>query len=103
SLHLSVDLIRPRGPRGYDAAWGILFIGLALCGALGAPRGAHAAEPRHAIAMHGAPALPEGFTRLPYANPAAPKGRRLVQGVLGPFDTPNPFTERGIARPRIRG
>jgi len=103
SLHLFVDLIRPRGPRGYGAACGILLIGLAVCGAAGALRGAHAAEPRHAIAMHGAPALPEGFARLPYANPAAPKGGRLVQGVLGTFDSLNPLIVKGIAPPSIRG
>ncbi len=103
SLHLSVDLIRLHGPRGYGAACGTLLIGLAVCGAAGALRGAHAAEPRHAIAMHGAPALPEGFTRLPYANPAAPKGGRLVQGVLGTFDSLNPLIVKGIAPPSIRG
>jgi peptide/nickel transport system substrate-binding protein len=103
SLHLFVDLIRPRAPRGYGAACGTLLIGLAVCGAAGALRGAHAAEPRHAIAMHGAPALPEGFTRLPYANPAAPKGGRLVQGVLGTFDSLNPLIVKGIAPPSIRG
>src|SRR6266481_4986837 len=63
----------------------------------------HAGEPRHAIAMHGAPALPEGFTRLPYADPAAPKGGRLVQGVLGTFDSLNPLIVKGIAPPSIRG
>ena len=103
SLHLSVDLIRLHGPRGYGAACGTLLIGLAVCGAAGALRGAHAAEPRHAIAMHGAPALPEGFTRLPYANPAAPNGGRLVQGVLGTFDSLNPLIVKGIAPPSIRG
>ncbi|MBV8242787.1 MAG: hypothetical protein JOY75_18555, partial [Hyphomicrobiales bacterium] len=55
-----------------------MLIALAICGSPGALRQAHTAEPRHAIAMHGAPALPEGFTRLPYADPAAPKGGRLV-------------------------
>jgi len=102
-LHRFVDLIRPRGPRGYGAACGTLLIGLAVCGAVGALRGAHAAEPKHAIAMHGAPALPEGFARLPYANPAAPKGGRLVQGVLGTFDSLNPLIVKGIAPPSIRG
>ena len=103
SLHLSIDLVRPRGPRSYGAACGTLLIGLAVCGGAGALRGAHAAEPRHAIAVHGAPALPEGFTRLPYANPTAPKGGRLVQGVLGTFDSLNPLIVRGIAPPSIRG
>jgi peptide/nickel transport system substrate-binding protein len=40
------------------------------------------AEQSYAIAMHGAPALPADFTHMPYANPDAPKGGRLVQGIL---------------------
>ena len=80
-----------------------MLIALAIYGSPGALRQAHADEPRHAIAMHGAPALPEGFTRLPYADPAAPKGGRLVQGVLGTFDSLNPLIVKGIAPPSIRG
>jgi peptide/nickel transport system substrate-binding protein len=103
SLRLFIRRLRPRGPRGYGAACSTLLIGLAVCGGAGQLREAHAAEARHAIAMHGAPALPEGFTRLPYANPAAPKGGRLVQGVLGTFDSLNPLIVKGIAPPSIRG
>ncbi|MHB2166290.1 extracellular solute-binding protein [Alsobacter sp. R-9] len=55
------------------------------------------AEPRHGIAMHGEPALPAGFSNLPYANPDAPKGGRIVFGVQGTFDTLNTFSVRGIA------
>jgi peptide/nickel transport system substrate-binding protein len=51
---------------------------------------------RHAIAMHGEPALPEGFKHFPYANPNAPKGGRMVQGVLGSFDTLNPLVVKGL-------
>jgi len=57
----------------------------------------------HAIAMHGTPALPDGFKRLRYANPDAPKGGRLVQGVLGTFDSLNPFIVRGLAAQSLRG
>ena len=103
SLRLFVRRLRPRGPRGYGAACSSLLIGLAVCSGAGQLREAHAAEPQHAIAMHGAPALPEGFTRVPYANPAAPKGGRLVQGVLGTFDSLNPLIVKGIAPPSIRG
>ena len=53
--------------------------------------------------MHGEPKLSENFTRLSYADPAAPKGGRLVQGVLGTFDSLNPFIVRGIAPQSIRG
>lgn len=62
-----------------------------------------AAEPRHAIAMHGEPALPANFTAMPYVNPAAPKGGRLVYGVHGTFDSLNPFIVRGLAVPQMRG
>ena len=103
SLPLCVPLIRPRGLRNRAAACSVLLFALAICGTSGALRQAHAAEPRHAIAMHGAPALPEGFTRLPYADPGAPKGGRLVQGVLGTFDSLNPLIVKGIAPPSIRG
>ncbi len=78
-----------------------MLLGLALCGAN--PSTALAGEARPAIAMHGAPAWPEGFARLPYADPSAPKGGRLVQGVLGTFDSLNPFIVKGIAPPSIRG
>ena len=80
-----------------------MLIALAIYGSPGALRQAHSGELRHAIAMHGAPALPEGFTRLPYADPAAPKGGRLVQGILGTFDSLNPLIVKGIAPPSIRG
>jgi peptide/nickel transport system substrate-binding protein len=63
---------------------------------------AKAAE-SHALAMHGAPALPPGFTHMPYANPDAPKGGRLVWGLLGTFDSLNPLIVRGIAVQQIRG
>jgi peptide/nickel transport system substrate-binding protein len=61
------------------------------------------AEPSHAIAMHGAPALPADYDHLPYANPDAPKGGRLVQGLLGTFDSLNPMIVRGIAVQQTRG
>ncbi|QXX76417.1 extracellular solute-binding protein [Methylovirgula sp. HY1] len=47
--------------------------------------------PQYAIAMHGRPALPETFTHFPYANPDAPKGGKLTIGLLGTFDSLNPF------------
>src|SRR6478752_1216812 len=64
--------------------------------------GAQAAE-SHALAMHGTPALPPDFTHMPYANPDAPKGGRLVQGFLGTFDSLNPLIVRGLAVQQIRG
>jgi peptide/nickel transport system substrate-binding protein len=55
----------------------------------------------HAIAMHGAPALPADFTHMPYAKPDAPKGGRLVWGLLGTFDSLNPMIVRGLAVQQI--
>jgi peptide/nickel transport system substrate-binding protein len=54
-----------------------------------------AAGEMYAIAMHGAPALPADFTHLPYANPDAPKGGRLIWGNLGTFDSLNPMIVKG--------
>ena len=53
--------------------------------------------------MHGEPALPPGFDHPRYANPTAPKGGRLTQGVLGTFDSLNPFIVKGLALSQIRG
>lgn len=68
--------------------------------------GAHApvarAEPMHAIAMHGAPALPEGFAHLPYADPDAPKGGRLTLGEVGGYDSLNPWIVKGRAPWAVR-
>jgi peptide/nickel transport system substrate-binding protein len=61
------------------------------------------AEASYALAMHGKPALPADFTHMPYANPNAPKGGRLVEGILGTFDSLNPLIVRGLAVQQIRG
>src|ERR1700726_2645758 len=53
--------------------------------------------------MHGAPALPADFTHMPYTNADAPKGGRLVWGILGTFDSLNPLIVRGLAIQQIRG
>ncbi|CAN5115666.1 extracellular solute-binding protein [soil metagenome] len=53
------------------------------------------AAPAHAIAMIGEPALPPNFDHLPYANPAAPKGGKITYGVVGTFDSLNPFIVQG--------
>jgi peptide/nickel transport system substrate-binding protein len=59
--------------------------------------------PEYGIAMHGEPALPPDFDHVRYVNPHAPKGGRLTQGVLGTFDSLNPFIVKGLALPQIRG
>ncbi|HEV7417366.1 MAG TPA: extracellular solute-binding protein [Tianweitania sediminis] len=67
---------------------------LAVALLLPLPRLAAAA---HAIAMQGEPALPPDFTHLPYTNPDAPKGGRVVYAWQGSFDSLNPFIVQGDA------
>jgi len=45
--------------------------------------------------MHGAPKYPDGFAHFDYVNPDAPKGGTLHLGVVGTFDSLNPFIVRG--------
>ncbi|PWR03418.1 ABC transporter substrate-binding protein [Meridianimarinicoccus roseus] len=53
--------------------------------------------PQHGIAMYGEPALPPDFVSLPYVNPQAPKGGRIVFGEVGGFDSLNPHILKGNA------
>ncbi|KQV27684.1 bicyclomycin resistance protein [Rhizobium sp. Root1203] len=68
--------------------------------------GAVLAEPVHGIAMHGEPALPGDFKHFPYVNPDVKKGGKIAYGVVGTFDSLNPFilksmrtTARGVWDP----
>ena len=72
----------------------LTYIAFALCPALAGDR-----EPlvdAHAIAMHGDPALPDGFERLPYASPEAVKGGTLELAYLGAFDSLNPYNVKAL-------
>ena len=77
------------------------LMGVAAVTLLLAPS-AVAAEPRHAIAMHGDPALPANYAHFPYANPDAPKGGNVTYCVVGTFDNLNPFILRSL-RTTARG
>jgi peptide/nickel transport system substrate-binding protein len=79
--------------------WAALALGVTLFAAVGSAKAAES----HALAMHGEPALPAGFTHMPYVNPDAPKGGRLIWGVLGTFDSLNPMIVRGLAVQQTRG
>ncbi|NEV77792.1 ABC transporter substrate-binding protein, partial [Rhodopseudomonas sp. BR0C11] len=57
----------------------------------------------HAIAMNGKPAQPSDFTAMPYVNPDAPKGGRMIASVVGAFDSLNPLIVKGIAVQQMRG
>jgi peptide/nickel transport system substrate-binding protein len=72
----------------------VLAMGMSICAAR--------AEEAHAIAMHGKPAMSADFTHMPYANPDAPKGGRLTWGLLGTFDSLNPFIVKGLAVQQMR-
>lgn len=52
--------------------------------------------------MHGAPALADNFSRLPYAAAAARSGGAVTYGAIGSFDGLNPFVLRGF-RSTARG
>src|SRR5580692_7326891 len=96
SAEASIEAMMRAAPRG--------AVLIAFCGALllaAAP--VQRAQAAYAIAMHGAPAMPENFTAMPYINADAPKGGRLVQGVLGTFDSLNPLIVMGLPAQAIRG
>ncbi|WP_442970309.1 extracellular solute-binding protein [Roseovarius sp. E0-M6] len=59
-------------------------------------------DPAHGIAMYGSPALPPDFVSLPYVNPEAPKGGKVVTGNVGGFDSLNPFIIRGTPPWQLR-
>ena len=64
--------------------------------------GTAVAEPVHGIAMHGAPALSPDYTHFPYVNPEVKKGGSIAYGVVGTFDSLNPFNLKSI-RTTARG
>jgi len=66
----------------------------AVIAALAAMSSANA-DPQAGIAMHDAPKYGSAFTRFDYVNPDAPKGGSLRLGVLGSFDSLNPFIVKG--------
>jgi peptide/nickel transport system substrate-binding protein len=82
------------------AACGTLLASMLLAWTFVTPAFAEAA---YGIAMHGDPALPRDFAVMPYANAEAPKGGRMVQGVLGTFDSLNPFIVKGLPAQSLRG
>ena len=55
----------------------------------------HAAEPQHAISLHGTPQYGPEMTHLSYVNPDAPKQGQLKLSAVGTFDSLNPFIIKG--------
>ena len=60
------------------------------------------AQPLHGIAMHGEPALPPDYTHFSYVNPDVKKGGKIAYGVVGTYDSFNPFVLKGM-RTTARG
>ena len=78
--------------------WRVLGFGLVLSCTLSAAGFSQARiEISHALALHGQPALPLGFTHFPFANPSAPIGGHLRLDSTGTFDSLNPFISKGIS------
>ena len=53
--------------------------------------------------MHGEPRWPQDFSHPAYSRADAPKGGQLRQGVLGTFDSLNPFIVNGLPAQGLRG
>lgn len=69
---------------------------------LGLPASLAHAAPVHGIAMHGEPALPPDYKHFSYVNPDVKKGGRMSYGVVGTFDSLNPFILKSM-RTTARG
>ncbi|MDB2369191.1 extracellular solute-binding protein [Octadecabacter sp.] len=52
--------------------------------------------------MYGDPALPPDFAHLPYANPDAPTGGKIVTSTVGSYDSLNPFITKGTVHWQLR-
>jgi peptide/nickel transport system substrate-binding protein len=102
SLRIATCRVGAVSPEALRAKAAILLGILALLCAAAASLPAEADTARHAIAMQGEPALPADFQATRYVNPNAPKGGRLVEGVLGSFDSLNPFIVKGLYAQGIR-
>ncbi|MFW6138531.1 MAG: extracellular solute-binding protein [Spirochaetota bacterium] len=50
----------------------------------------------HALSMYGDVKYPPGFDHFQYVNPDAPKGGKVKLGVVGTFDSLNPFILKGV-------
>ncbi len=79
-----------------------MLASILAAGALILSAGGAVSEPMHGISMYGTPALPQDFVSLPYSNPEAPKGGRIVLGNTGGFDSLNPFIRKGTVPWQLR-
>jgi len=91
-------------PLRLQSALAALFLAFAVT----LPAVAQTVDKVRAIAMHGEAMLSPGFSSLPYVNADAPKGGSVAYGVVGTFDSLNPFilksmrtTARGVIDPQL--
>ena len=77
-------------------------LAVALGSITASPAQAPSAAGKHGIAMHGEPLLAPG-QQPRYVDPNAPKGGRITHGIVGTFDSLNPFIVKGLAPTQIRG
>ncbi len=64
-------------------------------------RVAAAENVKHGLALYGDPALPANFDHFPYANPSAPKGGKLRLGMIGSYESLNPFNLKFASAPQL--
>jgi len=79
------------------ALFGCLSLGLVLAGL----SSASSAE-RHGLSIHGDPLYPADFSHFSYVNPDAPKGGAITYGLIGSFDSLNPFIVKGAPARGLR-
>jgi peptide/nickel transport system substrate-binding protein len=92
----------PTGQRESAGGHGFLATVVAALAWLCVTGGAAMAAAQPGIAMHGTPKYGEGFPHFDYVNPDAPKGGVLRLGVLGSFDSLNPFIIKGAPAAGMR-
>ncbi|MCF7671351.1 extracellular solute-binding protein [Bacillus subtilis] len=87
------------------AASGISLIDISAQAQIAVPQ-ADAVEqgsaPSYALSMHGDVALPADYKSFAYTNPEAPKTGKITYGVVGTFDSLNPFVLQSM-RTTARG
>jgi peptide/nickel transport system substrate-binding protein len=79
----------------------VLFVTANVCAAAAGSQAAKMETPKHGLALYGEPALPKDFAHFPYANPSAPKGGKLRLGMLGSFESLNPFNLKFASAPQL--
>ena len=80
------------------AVFGILSASVAPVAAQDTP----SSTPTHAMIMHGEPLYGPDFSHFGYADPDAPTGGEISYGVVGAYDSLNPFIVRGRTAAGIR-